>query len=134
MTVVAVHNGIVENYQELKEELLRNGYTFYSQTDTEVAVKLIDLYYKKSGNNPVAALTKAMKRIRGSYCFVLMFREFPDAVWGVRKDNPLIVGKGDGESFLASDVSAILQYTRTVYYIGNMEIVEIYYEIGRAHV
>ena len=125
MTVVAVHNGIVENYQELKEELLRNGYTFYSQTDTEVAVKLIDLYYKKSGNNPVAALTKAMKRIRGSYCFVLMFREFPDAVWGVRKDNPLIVGKGDGESFLASDVSAILQYTRTVYYIGNMEIVEI---------
>ncbi len=125
MTVVAVHNGIVENYQELREELLRNGYTFYSQTDTEVAVKLIDLYYKKSGNNPVAALTKAMKRIRGSYCFVLMFREFPNAVWGVRKDNPLIVGRGDGESFLASDVSAILQYTRTVYYIGNMEIVEI---------
>ena len=125
MTVVAVHNGIVENYQELKEELLRNGYTFYSQTDTEVAVKLIDLYYKKSGNNPIAALTKAMKRIRGSYCFVLMFSEFPDAVWGVRKDNPLIVGRGDGESFLASDVSAILQYTRKVYYIGNMEIVEI---------
>ena len=125
MAVVAVHNGIVENYRELKEELLREGYTFYSQTDTEVAVKLIDYHYKRNRDNPLIAITRAMKRIRGSFCFVLLFKDHPDEVWGLRKDNPLIVGKGEGESFLASDVSAILQDTRQVYYMDNMEIAQV---------
>ncbi|MBQ9564050.1 MAG: glutamine--fructose-6-phosphate transaminase (isomerizing) [Synergistaceae bacterium] len=124
-TVVAIHNGIVENYRELKGELAAAGYSFYSQTDTEVAVKLIDFHYKRNGRDPLAALVSAMTRIRGSYCFVLLFRDRPDEVWGVRKDNPLIVGQGEDETFLTSDVSAILQHTRRVYYLDNMEIARL---------
>ena len=124
-TVTAIHNGIVENYKELKEELTEHGYTFSSQTDTETAVKLIDYYYKINGRDPLSALTDAMTRIRGSYCFVVLFGDRPDEVWGVRKDNPLIVGQGEGETFLTSDVSAILQHTRKVYYLDNMEIARI---------
>ncbi|MCR4817990.1 MAG: glutamine--fructose-6-phosphate transaminase (isomerizing) [Fretibacterium sp.] len=123
--VIAIHNGIIENYRELKEELTGKGYSFYSQTDTEVAVKLIDLYYKEDNGNPLSALTRAMRRIRGSYCFVILFRDHPDEVWGVRKDNPLIAGQGKGESFLTSDVSAILQDTRQVYYLDNMQIARL---------
>ncbi|MBQ3653661.1 MAG: glutamine--fructose-6-phosphate transaminase (isomerizing) [Synergistaceae bacterium] len=124
MSVVAVHNGIVENYREIKNMLANHGYAFYSQTDTEAAVKLIDFYYKQE-KDPLKAITKAIKVIEGSYCFVLLFRDFPGEVWGVRKDNPLIAGQGEGESFLASDVSAILQYTRQVYYLDNMDIVQL---------
>ncbi len=124
MSVVAVHNGIVENYREIKNKLAEYGYKFYSQTDTEAAVKLIDFYYKQE-KSPLKAITRAIKEIEGSYCFVLLFRDCPDEVWGARKDLPLIAGQGKGESFLASDVSAILQDTRQVYYLDNMEIVQL---------
>lgn len=120
--VVGVHNGIIENYQELKDKLTRNGYQFYSSTDTEVAIKLIDYYYKKYMGTPVDALNHAMVRIRGSYAFAVMFRDFPGEIYVARKDSPMILGVADGESYLASDVPAILKYTRTVYYIGNLEI------------
>ncbi len=124
MAVVAVHNGIVENYREIRKMLGEHGYTFYSQTDTEAAVKLIDFYYKQE-KTPLRAITQAIKKIEGSYCFVLLFKDFPNEVWGARKDLPLIAGQGKGESFLASDVSAILQDTRQVYYLDNMEIVQL---------
>lgn len=86
--VVAVHNGIIENYQELKDKLIRNGYTFYSETDTEVAVKLVDYYYKKYEGTPVDALTHAMVRIRGSYALAIMFKEYPEEIYVARKDQP----------------------------------------------
>ena len=120
--VVAVHNGIIENYQELKEKLLRKGYQFYSSTDTEVAVKLIDYYYKKDLGTPVDALNHAMVRIRGSYALAVLFKDYPEEIYAARKDSPMIIGVTEGESYLASDVPAILKYTRNVYYIGNMEI------------
>ncbi len=123
--VVAVHNGIIENYQELKEKLLHNGYTFYSQTDTEVAVKLIDYYYKKYDHTPTDALSHAMVRIRGSYALAVMFKEYPGEIYVARKDSPMIIGVHDGESFVASDVPAILKYTRKVYYIGNLEMARL---------
>ena len=114
--VVAVHNGIIENYQELKAKLLRKGYTFYSATDTEVAVNLVDYYYKKYGESPVEAVGHAMVRIRGSYALAMMFRDYPGEIFVARKDSPMILGVGDGESYIASDVPAILKYTRNVYY------------------
>ena len=120
--VVAVHNGIIENYQELKDKLTRKGYQFYSATDTEVAVKLIDYYYKKYVGTPVDALNHAMIRIRGSYALAVMFKDYPEEIYVARKDSPMILGLGEGESYLASDVPAILKYTRKVYYIGNLEI------------
>ena len=120
--VVAVHNGIIENYQELREKLLRKGYQFYSSTDTEVAVKLIDYYYKKYLGTPVDALNHAMVRIRGSYALAVLFKDYPEEIYAARKDSPMIIGVTEGESYLASDVPAILKYTRNVYYIGNMEI------------
>lgn len=127
-SVVAVHNGIIENYQELKDKLIRNGYGFYSQTDTEVAVKLIDYYYKKYHAGPIDALAKAMVRIRGSYALAVMFRDYPEEIYVARKDSPMIIGVTDGEdgksgnAYVASDVPAILNYTRNVYYIGNLEM------------
>lgn len=120
--VVAVHNGIIENYQELKEKLSRKGYHFYSSTDTEVAVKLVDYYYKKYEGTPIDAINHAMVRIRGSYALAVMFQEYPGEIYVARKDSPMIIGVQDGECYLASDVPAILKYTRNVYYIGNMEI------------
>ena len=123
--VVAVHNGIIENYQELKEKLLHNGYTFYSQTDTEVAVKLIDYYYKKYEHTPTDALSHAMIRIRGSYALAVMFKEYPGEIYVARKDSPMIIGVHDGECYVASDVPAILKYTRKVYYIGNLEMARL---------
>ncbi len=125
LAVVAVHNGIIENYQELREKLLKNGYKFVSQTDTEVAVKLIDYYYKKYNGGPVDALARAMMRIRGSYALAVMFECAPEEIYVARKDSPMIIGVEDGESYLASDVPAILKYTRNVYYIGNMEIARL---------
>ena len=123
--VVAVHNGIIENYQELKDKLIRKGYTFYSETDTEVAVKLVDYYYKKYEGTPVDALTHAMVRIRGSYALAIMFKEYPEEIYVARKDSPMILGVENGESYIASDVPAILKYTRNVYYIGNLEMARV---------
>ena len=123
--VVAVHNGIIENYQELKNKLLRKGYTFYSETDTEVAVKLIDYYYKKYEGTPVDAINHSLVRIRGSYALAVMFKDYPEEIYVARKDSPMILGAGDGESFIASDVPAILKYTRNVYYIGNLEMAKV---------
>ena len=120
--VVAVHNGIIENYQELKNKLLRKGYTFYSETDTEVAVKLIDYYYKKYEGTPVDAINHSLVRIRGSYALAVMFKDYPEEIYVARKDSPMIIGIADGNCYIASDVPAILKYTRNVYYIGNMEL------------
>ena len=106
--VVAVHNGIIENYQELKDKLIRNGY-----------------YYKKYEGTPVDALTHAMVRIRGSYALAIMFKEYPEEIYVARKDSPMILGVENGESFIASDVPAILKYTRNVYYIGNLEMARV---------
>ena len=123
--VVGVHNGIIENYQELREKLQHKGYNFYSDTDTEVAIKLIDYYYKKYEHTPVDAINHAMVRIRGSYALAIMFRDYPEEIYAARKDSPMIIGVADGESFVASDVPAILKYTRNVYYIGNMEMARL---------
>ena len=123
--VVGVHNGIIENYAELKAKLLRHGYTFYSETDTEVLVKLVDYYYEKYKLGPVDAITRTMVRVRGSYALALMFRDYPGEIFAARKDSPMILGVADGESYLASDVPAILKHTRTVYYIGNLEVARL---------
>lgn len=123
--VVAVHNGIIENYQELKEKLIRKGYTFYSQTDTEVLTNLVDYYYKKYKIGPVDALAKTMVRVRGSYALAVMFKDLPGDIFVARKDSPLIIGVSEGESYIASDVPAILKHTRDVYYIGNLEIARV---------
>jgi glucosamine--fructose-6-phosphate aminotransferase (isomerizing) len=123
--VIAVHNGIIENYIQLKEKLTKAGYTFKSQTDTEVAVKLIDYYYNKYKEGPVDAIARAMIRIRGSYALAVMFKDYPEQIYTARKDSPMIIGVTDGETFVASDVPAILKYTRNVYYIGNNEIAKL---------
>ena len=123
--VVAVHNGIIENYQELKDKLTRKGYTFYSSTDTEVAVKLVAYYYKKYLGTPVDAINHAMVRIRGSYALAIMFKDYPEEIYVARKDSPMILGVENGESYIASDVPAILKYTRNVYYIGNLEMARV---------
>ena len=123
--VTGVHNGIIENYQELKDKLVRKGYTFYSSADTEVAIKLIDYYYKKYEGTPVDAINHAMVRIRGSYALAVMFQAYPDEIYVARKDSPMILGVEDGASYIASDVPAILKYTRNVYYIGNLEMARV---------
>ena len=128
--VIAVHNGIIENYQELREKLIKAEYDFKSQTDTEVAVKLIDYYYKKYGEGPVDAIVRSMLRIRGSYALCVMFKDYPGEIYTARKDSPMIIGITDGETYVASDVPAILKYTRNVYYIGNHEIAKL--EKGKA--
>ena len=129
--VVGVHNGIIENYQELKDKLSRHGYKFYSDTDTEVAVKLVDYYFKKYKLGPIDAIAKAMVRIRGSYALELMFKDYPGEIWVARKDSPMIIGIADGETYVASDVPAILKHTRSVYYIGNLEFAKL--TPGEAH-
>ena len=121
-SLVLVHNGIIENYLELKDKLIKAGYSFYSQTDTEVATKLIYYYFKKSNCDYLEAISRAMLRIRGSYALGIMFQNCPDKLFAVRKDSPLIVGHNENGTFIASDVPAILKYTRQVYYIGNLEI------------
>ena len=123
--IVGVHNGIIENYQELKEKLLKHGYQFYSQTDTEVAIKLVDYYYKKYKIGPIDAIAKTMVRIRGSYALELMFKDYPGEIWVARKDSPMIIGIADDETYVASDVPAILNYTNQVYYIGNLEMARL---------
>ena len=107
--VVGVHNGIIENYRELKDKLVKSGYAFYSETDTEVAVKLIDYYLKKYQDGPVDALARSMTRIRGSYALVVMFKDYPEEIYVARKDSPMIIGVEKGETYVASDVPAILK-------------------------
>ncbi len=122
MNVVAVHNGIIENYRELRDKLMGKGYSFYSETDTEVITKLIDYYYKKYNIGPVDAIAKTMVRVRGSYAIAVMFHEYPGEIYIARKDSPLIVGVNDDGTYLASDVPAVLRYTRDVYYVSNLEM------------
>ena len=112
--IVGVYNGIIENYQELKEKLLKNGYTFYSQTDTEVLIKLVDYYYKKYKVGPIDAIAKTMVRVRGSYAMEVMFKDYPGEIYVARKDSPMIIGITDGETYIFSDVPAILKYTKQV--------------------
>ena len=121
-TIVAVHNGIIENYSQLKDKLTRRGYTFYSDTDTEVATKLVDYYYKKHGE-PLKAISEFALHARGSYALAVLFKDFPGEIFAIRKDSPMVIGVTDGGALLASDVPAILKYTRNVYYTDNHEIV-----------
>lgn len=121
-TIVVVHNGIIENYLKLKKKLENKGYEFVSETDTEVIAHLLDYYYK---GNPLEAVTKIMHRMEGSYALGIIFKDHPNELYAVRKDSPLIVGHTDGGSIIASDVPAVLKYTRDVYFIENEEIVRL---------
>jgi len=123
--VTGVHNGIIENYQELKDKLSRHGYTFYSQTDTEIAIKLIDYYIKKYQQGPVDSIGRAMTRIKGSYALAVMFKDYPEEIYVARKDSPMIIGVTEDATYMASDVPAILKYTRDVYYIDNQQIARL---------
>jgi glucosamine--fructose-6-phosphate aminotransferase (isomerizing) len=124
-SVVGVHNGIIENYVELRAKLSKKGYSFYSQTDTEILIKLVDYYYKKYQMGPIDALAKTMVRVRGSYALAVMFHDFPGEIFVARKDSPMIIGTNAEGTFVASDVPAILRYTRQVYYIGNLEMARL---------
>lgn len=119
-TIAVVHNGIIENYIPLKNKLAGKGYSFVSETDTEVLAHLLDYYYK---GNPLEAITKVLHRVEGSYALGIMFADFPDELYAARKDSPLIVGQSSDGCFIASDVPAVLKYTRTVYYVDNQEVV-----------
>ncbi len=121
-SIVVVHNGIIENYLKLKKKLERHGYKFVSETDTEVIAHLLDYYYQ---GNPLQAITKVMHRMEGSYALGIIFKEHPQELYAVRKDSPLIVGKTDGGNIIASDVPAVLKYTRDVTFIENEEIVRL---------
>ncbi|RHR31891.1 glutamine--fructose-6-phosphate transaminase (isomerizing) [Clostridium sp. AF19-22AC] len=121
-TIVVVHNGIIENYLKLKKKLTGKGYEFISDTDTEVIAHLLDYYYH---GNPLQTITKIMHRMEGSYALGIMFKDHPDELYAVRKDSPLIVGESDGGCIIASDVPAVLKYTRDVYFIENEEIVRM---------
>ncbi len=123
--VVGVHNGIIENFVELKDKLSKHGYAFYSQTDTEVLIKLVDYYYKKYKVGPIDAIAKTLVRVRGSYALEVMFTDYPGEIYVARKDSPMIIGVEKGESFIASDVPAILKHTKNVYYIGDLEMARI---------
>ena len=121
--IAVVHNGIIENFQELKDRLINRGYEFASQTDTEVVAQLIDYYYTgEAAGDPLRAITSMMMHVRGSYALGVLFADRPGVVYAVRKDSPLIVGRAETGSLIASDVPALLKYTRTVYYIDNLEI------------
>ena len=121
-SIVVVHNGIIENYLKLKKKLEKHGYQFVSETDTEIIAHLLDYYYQ---GNPLQAITKIMHRMEGSYALGIIFKEHPKELYAVRKDSPLIVGHTDGGSIIASDVPAVLRYTREVYFIENEEIVRM---------
>ena len=120
--VSLLHNGIIENYLELKEELIAKGYQFVSQTDTEVAAHLISSLYD---GDPLQAISRALTRIEGSYAFAILFDDHPDRVYGARKDSPLIAAVGQGENFILSDISATLKYTKDYYVLEDDDIVEI---------
>ena len=120
--VTAVHNGIIENYAEIKERLEKDGYVFHTQTDTEAAVNLLEHEYEKCGGNATQALSQVMLRVRGSYALAVLFTDRPGQIWVLRKDSPMVIGVTEGETYAASDVPAILKYARSVYYIGNLEM------------
>ena len=120
-SVTLVHNGIIENYQEIIKKLEKHGYKFYSETDTEVLANLIDYYYKKYKIGPIDAINRTMVRVRGSYAIAVMFNDYPSDIWVARKDSPMIIGVSEDGTYLASDVPAILKYTNKVYYIDNLE-------------
>lgn len=122
-TISVVHNGIIENYIQLKKKLTAKGYEFISETDTEVLAHLLDYYYK---GNPLEAITKVLHRVEGSYALGILFADHPDEIYAVRKDSPLIVGQNADGCFIASDVPAVLKYTRTVYYVENQEVVKLH--------
>lgn len=122
--VVGVHNGIIENFKEIKQELSEKGYTFYSETDTEVCIKLIDYYYADK-KDPLEALKAAKEHIRGSYALAILFADRPGEIWVMRKNSPMILGVKEGASFLASDVPAILKHTRDVYYMEDDQIAQL---------
>lgn len=121
-TISLVHNGIIENYVKLKKKLSDKGYIFLSETDTEVLVQLLDYYYR---GNPLEAITKVMHRVEGSYALGIMFADHPEEIYAVRKDSPLIVGQSPDGCFIASDVPAVLKYTRDVYFLENQEVVRL---------
>lgn len=121
-TIAVVHNGIIENYMGLRKMLKEKGYELVSDTDTEVVAHLIDYYYK---GNPLEAITKVLHRVEGSYALGVIFAEHPDQLFAARKDSPLIVGQNEDGCFIASDVPAILKYTRQVTYVDNQEIVRL---------
>ena len=122
--VVLVHNGIIENFAELKNFLQEQGYSFYSDTDTEVAVNLIEYYYRKD-KDILKTLFSVQKELKGSYAFAIMFQEDDKTLYVMRKDSPLIVGKGENAFYLASDVSAFLDYTKEIYPVENREILSL---------
>lgn len=122
VTIAVVHNGIIENYLALRKKMTDKGYHFRSETDTEVLAHLLDYYYK---GNPLEAITKVLHRVSGSYALGIMFADHPDEIFAVRKDSPLVVGQNADGCFIASDVPAILKYTRTVTYVDNQEIVRL---------
>ena len=124
-TIAVVHNGIIENYIKLKNKLQERGYEFCSETDTEVVAHLLDYYYNKYGKDPLTAVTKVIHRVEGSYALGIIFADYPDVVYSVRKDSPLIVGKAEDGNLIASDVPAVLKYTRDVYFIENEEIARL---------
>lgn len=124
-TIAVVHNGIIENYLKLKNLLIERGYQFVSDTDTEVVAHLLDYYYKKYDKDPLTAVVKVIHRVEGSYALGIIFADYPDVVYSVRKDSPLIVGKAKEGNLIASDVPAVLKYTRDVYFIENEEIARL---------
>lgn len=121
-SIAVVHNGIIENYMKLKNKLIARGYHFVSDTDTEVVAHLLDYYYKKTDGDITSTIIKVMHRVEGSYALGIIFAEQPDKVYALRKDSPLIVGRSEGGNLIASDVPAVLKYTRDVYFIENEEI------------
>ncbi len=121
-SIAVVHNGIIENYMKLKTKLVARGYQFLSDTDTEVVAHLLDYCYKKTNGDLIDTITKVMHRVEGSYALGIIFAEHPDKVYALRKDSPLIVGRSKDGNLIASDVPAVLKYTRNVYYIENEEI------------
>ncbi len=121
-TITVVHNGIIENYIQIRRKLTEKGYRFVSDTDTEVLAHLLDYYYK---GNPMEAITKVLHRVEGSYALGILFADCPDQIFAARKDSPLIVGQNEDGCFIASDVPAILKYTRKVYYVDNQEVVRL---------
>ena len=139
-TVTVVHNGILENYRQLREKLVRSGYTFRSQTDTEVIANLIDYYYKKYRLGPVDTIARFMMRARGSYALAVLFADYGDEIFVARQDSPMVIGAGKGETFIASDVPALLKHTNKIYYIENGELARIgrggptFYNIDRTQI
>lgn len=121
-TVAIVHNGIIENYMKLKKKLQDKGYTFKSETDSEVIAQLLSYYYK---GDPLSAIATVMQRVEGSYGLAIMFADHPNHIYAARKDSPLIIGEAEDGNFIASDVPAVLRYTRKVYYVENYELVSI---------